>query len=267
MPGRAIRSAVRWRHASTTSRAWGGSSSANDRCGRWRSRSPRTGRVPGAAEEQVAPSVSGSANGRAARAGQAREAVLEDDDVVVGRGYLAGQPRRARDTAGTASARRLVGAVLAQRRDDHPLPGLAVEPQLGLLIPPRSGSGRRSGTGAGWCPGSEKNSSSRPSASVHRVGAVGVCSRHRRHVGDHQRRRRAPRSTARSAIGQTVVDDQGVHLRAAGRTRSRRPRRTSCGRPARPAAPPMPISVRFVCASAIFGVVSPASGSKPCTPR
>ncbi|CPA24092.1 Uncharacterised protein [Mycobacterium tuberculosis] len=36
----------------------------------------------------------------------------------------------------------------------------------------RSGSGRRSDTGAGTCPGSEKNSRSRPSARVHRVGAV-----------------------------------------------------------------------------------------------
>src|SRR3984957_18497256 len=64
-------------------------------------------------------------------AGQTREAVLEDDDVVVGRGHLAGPPRR----PGAQRAlvrRRLVGPVLSARGDDHPLPRRLVEPQLRL---------------------------------------------------------------------------------------------------------------------------------------
>jgi len=64
--------------------------------------------------------------------GKAREAVLEDGDVVVGGGHLtrhAGRPGTQRALIGG----RLVGAVLAQRCDDHPLAGLAVEPQPRLM--------------------------------------------------------------------------------------------------------------------------------------
>ncbi len=129
-------------------------------------------------------------------------------------------------------------------------------------IPALGQRGVRSGTGAGCRPGSANSNSSRPSASVHR-GRVG-----------HSRlpRRDGQAADVRlddSAVGdlQSVVDDQVVHpahpgehvgahlavLRVIGHTRSaaRRSRSVSDS----------------VCASAIFGVVRPASGSKPCTPR
>ena len=64
--------------------------------------------------------------------GQAREPILENDDVVVGRGHLAGQAGRTW-TQRALVGRRLVGAVLAQRGDDHPLPRRPVEPQLRLV--------------------------------------------------------------------------------------------------------------------------------------
>ena len=76
--------------------------------------------------------VTGGREGTAAGAGQAGEPVLEHDDVVVGGGHLAGQPGRPRAQRALVG-RRLVGAVLAQRRDDHPLPRCPVEPQLRLL--------------------------------------------------------------------------------------------------------------------------------------
>ena len=135
MPGRAIMSAVRWRHASTTSLGCAGSRSANEPV--WSlekqmtSHRPCPGRGTGPRRRRPA-----AANGSAARPRQARKAVLEDGDVVVGGGYLAGLAGRARAQR-TCLGGRLVRAVLPQRGDDHPLSGLAVEPQLGLLIRPR----------------------------------------------------------------------------------------------------------------------------------
>ena len=82
---------------------------------------------------------------RLSRTGQAREPVFEHDHVVVGCGHLTGQPGRARAQRALVG-RRLVGAVLAARRDDHPLPGRPVEPQLrlpGLPLRQRSTVGDR----------------------------------------------------------------------------------------------------------------------------
>ena len=136
MPDRAIMSAVRWRQASTTSLACAGARSANEPV--WSLEKQMTSHrpCPGAARNRSASSTPGRRERRAARARQAGKAVLEDGDVVVGGGYLAGLARRARAQRARLGGR-LVRAVLPQRRDDHPLPGLAVEPQLGLLIPSR----------------------------------------------------------------------------------------------------------------------------------
>ena len=95
IPGRAIRSAVRCRHASTTSRAWG-DVEFGERAGvvaGERDR-PRSGHCPVRSRSRRRRSA-GRADARR-RTGQAGEAVLEDDDVVVGCGHLTGQPGRAR---------------------------------------------------------------------------------------------------------------------------------------------------------------------------
>src|SRR5882757_7034898 len=63
---------------------------------------------------------------------QAGEAVLEDDDVVVRGGHLAGQPGGPWAQRAEVGSR-LVGAVLAQCGNDDPLSGLTVEAQLRLL--------------------------------------------------------------------------------------------------------------------------------------
>ena len=92
--------------------------------------------VAGRGQEQVASrraEAGRKVKRRAARTGQAGKPVLEDRDVIVGSGDLTGQPGRPW-TQRALVGRRFVRAVLAQRRDDHPLAGLTVESQLRLLI-------------------------------------------------------------------------------------------------------------------------------------
>ena len=111
------------------SRACADSSSANDPVWLLEKQITSQRPLPGAARSRPGPTPLPST-------GQAREPVFEDDHVVVGRRHLAGQPGRAR-TQRALVGRRLVGAVLAPRRDDHPLPGRPVVPQLRLVRVPR----------------------------------------------------------------------------------------------------------------------------------
>ena len=136
-------------------------------------------------------------------------------------------------TAGTGR-RRLVGAVLAQRRDDHPLSGLSVETHLRLLlsVARAAADGRR--PARAYVPGQREEQ---------QIAAVGqrppqrwvVHVAHRSPtLGDHQVAD-LRRDDARSASVKPS-STMRVSTCAAGRTRWCRPRRTSCDRPAPSAA-------------------------------
>src|ERR1700755_2946236 len=132
MPERLIMSAVRCRQAVTTSLACSGGRLAKEAV--WSLEKQMTSQRPWPAAV-VNPSTEGSGNAYGSRPGPARLGGLFSNhhDVVVGRWYLTGQPQRT-GAQRTLIGRRLVGPVLPKGRDDDPLSGLAVEPQLRLVI-------------------------------------------------------------------------------------------------------------------------------------